>query len=45
MGEGKVVDMQDTTVLTRHLAWRETKKELVKNETWIVLSMGEIFDE
>lgn len=45
VGEGEVVYAQDATVLTRHLAWRQAKEGLVKEETRNVFFMSEIFDE
>jgi DNA/RNA-binding domain of Phe-tRNA-synthetase-like protein len=44
VGEGEVVYAQDTTVLTRHLAWRQAQEGLVKDETRNVFFMSEIFD-
>ncbi len=45
VGEGEVIYAQDRTVLTRHLAWRQAKEGLVKDETRNVFFMSEIFEE
>lgn len=44
-GEGEVVYVQDGTVLTRHLAWRQAREGLVKEETRNVIFVSEVFEE
>ena len=41
---GELVYVQDRTVLTRHLAWRQAAEGLVTEKTENVIFMSEIFD-
>lgn len=45
MGEGELVYVQEGTVLTRHLAWRQALEGLVTEETKDVVFMSEVFNE
>ncbi|KAL9586792.1 MAG: hypothetical protein Q9212_000678 [Teloschistes hypoglaucus] len=42
---GELVYVQDTTVLTRHLAWRQAAEALVTEKTKNVILMSEVFNE
>ncbi len=45
VGEGEVVYVQDQTVLTRALAWRQAKVGLVGEGTNNVIFMSEVLEE
>ena len=45
VGKGEVVYVQDSTVLTRHLAWRQAVEGLVQEQTRNVLFVSEVFNE
>ena len=45
VGKDEVVYVQDSTVLTRHLAWRQAVEGLVQAKTRNVLFVNEVFNE
>jgi len=45
VGAGELVYAQGTTVLTRHLAWRQAAQALVSEKTQNVIFMSEVFNE
>ncbi|KAL9614961.1 MAG: hypothetical protein Q9167_000603 [Letrouitia subvulpina] len=45
VAEGELVYVQEKTVLTRHLAWRQAAEALITEKTKNVIFMSEIFNE